>query len=183
MLARCSRLPNDLEPHLTLCPFLVENNFAYGKTQDALSISRRPARSPVLPKSGCASCSNPRFGPERTSTWIKPKGQCHTISTDEPGRLAIAAFRILSDAQRISDRQPLEHQRSRVSINRFAFRLVADLLNQPAKEKRCCIRLFLRATATHLFGKEIDSDLPDNCGLASDRYPRNSSSTAGGMTD
>jgi hypothetical protein len=52
---------------------------------------------------------------------------------------------------------------------RLAFRAVADLLNQPAKEKRRCIKLF---SAAHPFGKEIGNDLADNCGLTSDRYPR-----------
>ncbi|WP_420836751.1 choice-of-anchor Q domain-containing protein [Bradyrhizobium algeriense] len=33
-----------------------------------------------LPKSGCASCSGPCLGPERTSNWIRPKGQVQDAS-------------------------------------------------------------------------------------------------------
>lgn len=38
MLTGGSCLPYDLEPYLALRPFLVEDNFAYDKSQDTLSV-------------------------------------------------------------------------------------------------------------------------------------------------
>src|SRR6266540_142450 len=41
MLARRAGLPHDLEPDLTPCPPLVENDFAHNKAQNALAVGRR----------------------------------------------------------------------------------------------------------------------------------------------
>jgi len=41
MLACRARLPHDLEPHLTLQPSLVEDDFTHDKAQNALPVGRR----------------------------------------------------------------------------------------------------------------------------------------------
>ncbi|UGY30474.1 hypothetical protein HU675_0050980 (plasmid) [Bradyrhizobium septentrionale] len=47
MLAGCTGLPDDLEPHLTSGPLLIKNDFADHKSQNALAIGcRRGGRVP-----------------------------------------------------------------------------------------------------------------------------------------
>jgi hypothetical protein len=58
-----------------------------------------------LRKSGCASCSGPCLGPERTSNWIRPKGQVKTprnsITMERRGPRAKASISVHSRRQRL----------------------------------------------------------------------------------
>src|ERR1700676_2321042 len=93
-------------------------------------------------------------------------------STGQSGGVAIAAFRVATNAKRIGGSQPQKHGSLGIAISWNGFRPVAQLFDQSAENKTRRCNVFPRTTAARAFGKKFDRDPPDRGWLLCDGYAR-----------